>query len=98
MELLTPEESVALGFIPGAVGPVQLPCKECLLIVDAHVDVDAAYIVGANQKAAHLKSVQVSRDCSDFTVYDIRLAQPSDVSQNGNALRELKLFDGKEDG
>ncbi len=86
VELMSEDESSQLGFEMGVVGPVK--CNPAVtVIIDSHVDETASYIVGANKKNVHLKNVCISRDIATYSVYDIREACETDVSEKGNPIK-----------
>lgn len=78
------DEINALGLFKGYIGPQNLPTT-LPIVVDQSLNVNAAYVAGANRSNTHSKGVIISRDCRDFQVADIRNAQSGDVCGECNS-------------
>ncbi len=73
VRLATPEQVVAWTGAPvGFAGPVGLKAPGIKLIADRELDFDCGWVVGANQADAHLKSVDLRRDCTVDAYIDLR--------------------------
>jgi len=73
VKLATPEQVVAWTGAPvGFAGPVGLKVPGIKLIADRELDFDCGWVVGANKADAHLKSVDLRRDCKVDAYIDLR--------------------------
>lgn len=70
VEMLAEDEVVALGSIPGFMGPVGL--KDVKIIADYSIQGMVDAVTGANEKDKHLMHVQPARDFSVDGYYDLR--------------------------
>lgn len=66
------------GADQGYLGPVSLQ-KNCRIFVDHSLSLDAGYVAGANQTDTHILNLVISRDVTDFSRHDLRLAQKGDI-------------------
>lgn len=53
------------------------------VLLDAAVDPDAGYVVGANKKDFHTKGFTANRDLENFKSIDLRMAQKGDLGPDG---------------
>jgi prolyl-tRNA synthetase len=73
VRLATPEQVVAWTGAPvGFAGPVSLQVPGVRIIADRELDFDCGWVVGANKADAHLKSVDLRRDCKVDAYIDLR--------------------------
>jgi len=73
VKLATPEQVVAWTGAPvGFAGPVGLKAEGIRIIADRELDFDCGWVVGANKADAHLKSVDLRRDCKVDAYTDLR--------------------------
>jgi prolyl-tRNA synthetase len=73
VRLATPEQVVAWTGAPvGFAGPVGLKAEGIRIIADRELDFDCGWVVGANKADAHLKSVDLRRDCKVEAYTDLR--------------------------
>ncbi|MDP7593815.1 MAG: proline--tRNA ligase [Litorilituus sp.] len=64
----------------GSIGPVGLSCK---IIVDRSAEHVSDFVCGANENGYHLTGVNWERDCSNYTVEDLRNVVEGDPSPCG---------------
>ena len=83
---MTDNEMESAGLVKGFIGPVGLNLKDWTLLMDEAVDLDAAYVAGANKVDYHHENVVPSRDAKDFKQIDLRLAKLGDVAENGQEI------------
>ncbi|MBU1040108.1 MAG: proline--tRNA ligase [Proteobacteria bacterium] len=73
VKLATPEQVVAWTGAPvGFAGPVGLKVAGIKIVADRELDFDCGWVVGANKADAHLKSVDLRRDCAIDAYIDLR--------------------------
>ena len=73
VKLATPEQVVAWTGAPvGFAGPVGLKVEGLRIVADRELDFDCGWVVGANKADAHLKSVDLRRDCTIDAYIDLR--------------------------
>lgn len=78
-------ELEALGLIKGFMGPTH-QAEKLSVLFDACVDLNSAYVVGANKEGFHAKGFVPSRDTKlSFKQLDLRLAKEGDV-MNGQPI------------
>lgn len=90
-----PEEAVALGIIPGYIGPHSVTPKPNLeIVIDRFVDTGEGFVAGANEKGFHTKHVVHGRDYT-ARVADLRAVGDGDACPNcQNALKSYKGIEG----
>ena len=77
----------ALNCAPGSLGPVNLNLP---MVVDHSAAQLSDFVCGANRDGYHLTNVNWERDCSEFTVADIRNVVAGDPSPDGKGVLEIK--------
>ncbi|EQC51202.1 proline--tRNA ligase [Bacteriovorax sp. DB6_IX] len=85
----TDEELEKLGFKKGFIGPMNLP-ENVKLVFDNAVNVEAAYVVGANIIDKHVGNFVPKRDADSFEVFDLRLAREGDKTEDGKGTVKVK--------
>ncbi len=85
LKTISAEELTHLGFIKGQIGPYKLK-PNARIIFDKAINMDAAYVIGANQEDHHFKHFVPNKHMEmAFEQADLRLSQAGDVvSFNGN--------------
>ena len=76
-----------LNCSPGSIGPVNLNLP---IVVDHWAAQLSDFVCGANRDGYHLTGVNWQRDCSEFTVADIRNVIAGDPSPDGKGVLEIK--------
>jgi prolyl-tRNA synthetase len=71
---------------PGSIGPAGLNIP---IIADRSAAVLANFVCGANSDDYHFTGVNWDRDCSDYTVADLRNVVPGDPSPDGKGVLDL---------
>ena len=71
----------------GSIGPVNLPIE---IIVDRSAAHLADFVCGANEDDFHFTGVNWDRDCTNYTVADIRNVVAGDPSPCGKGIIEIK--------
>ncbi|WP_412463475.1 proline--tRNA ligase [Halobacteriovorax sp. RT-2-6] len=84
----TDNELKTLGLEKGFIGPVGIDNLE--IVFDAQIDLDAAYIVGANKVDMHLENFVANEQLKDIKIADLRLACSGDYTLDGKHQVELK--------
>jgi prolyl-tRNA synthetase len=74
------------GFLKGFIGPYKLSVPRLKVLFDRAVDVNCAYIVGANQPDLHYKNFIPSRDLETAVTADLRLSKLGDVTPEGHSV------------
>ncbi len=77
----------AVGCNAGSIGPVEMTIP---VIVDRSAAHLADFVCGANTDDVHLTGVNWDRDCSDYTVEDLRNVVEGDPSPCGKGNIEIK--------
>jgi prolyl-tRNA synthetase len=77
----------AVGCNAGSIGPVNLPLE---IIVDHSAAHLADFVCGANEDNYHFTGVNWDRDCSNYTVADIRNVVEGDPSPDGKGKIVIK--------
>ncbi len=76
--------------VAGSIGPVNLAC-EMKVIFDQQIEMDAHYVVGANEKNFHFTDFRPSRDLAQKPwIVDVRCARSADLATNGQPLLEAR--------
>ncbi len=91
----TEAELESLKCVKGFIGPFGHP-QEMHTVFDAAINLDAFYIVGANQKDFHLKNFRPSRDSKNYEVSDLRKTKEGDLALSNNL--PIKITRGIEVG
>ncbi|MFN8370127.1 MAG: proline--tRNA ligase [Bacteriovoracaceae bacterium] len=65
------------GLVKGYIGPINLH-QELKILVDSEIDLNAAYITGAQEKDKHLANFIISRDLKNFKQVDLRISKEGD--------------------
>lgn len=78
----TEEEMKKLGLVKGFIGPVGVS-NDLVIVFDKQIDLNATYIVGANQLDTHTENFVPSRDLKSTQSYDLRLAKEGDYTLDG---------------
>ncbi|MGI4991107.1 proline--tRNA ligase [Halobacteriovorax sp. GFR7] len=84
----TDNELKSLGLEKGFIGPVGIDNLE--IIFDTQVDLDGAYVVGANKVDMHLENFVANEQLKDIKTADLRLACSGDFTLDGKHQVELK--------
>ncbi|MFG1592667.1 proline--tRNA ligase [Halobacteriovorax sp. CON-3] len=84
----TDNELKTLGLEKGFIGPVGINNLE--IVFDAQVDLDGAYVVGANKVDMHLENFVANEQLKDIKTADLRLACSGDFTLDGKHQVELK--------
>ena len=71
------EQIKELGLVKGFIGACRMPVKLRVLF-DLHVDEEAFYVTGANQRDKHLCHFNPKRDVSTYERADLRMAKEGD--------------------
>ncbi|MEK6625952.1 MAG: proline--tRNA ligase [Bdellovibrionota bacterium] len=79
----TESELESLKCVKGFIGPFG-HSSEIHTIFDSAVNLDAFYVVGANQKDFHLKNFSPKRDAHNFEIADVRKTREGDLALNNN--------------
>lgn len=82
------EELKSLGLTKGFIGPVGITNLD--IIFDSQVDLDGAYVVGANKVDFHLENFVANEQLKDIVTADLRLACSGDYTVDGKHQVELK--------
>ena len=85
LELASVEDCAQINAVQGFLGPIGFS-EDITIIIDSQINRSAGYVVGANKKDFHLKSLVFSRDVPNAVVEDIRLTKETDLSINGNPI------------
>jgi prolyl-tRNA synthetase len=75
-----PETLASLNLPKGYMSP--LGVEGVSVLVDAAVDTEAGYVVGANKENYHTKGFTISRDLANFKHIDLRMAQAGDLASD----------------
>lgn len=78
----TEEEMKKLGLLKGFIGPVGVT-SELVIVFDKQIDLNSAYVVGANSVDAHTENFIPSRDLKSTQTHDLRLAKEGDYTLDG---------------
>lgn len=78
----TEEEMKKLGLVKGFIGPVGV-ASELVVVFDKQIDLNAAYVVGANSVDTHTENFIPSRDLKSTQTHDLRLAKEGDFTLDG---------------
>lgn len=70
----------ALNLPAGYMSPI---AREISVVFDEAIDLDASYVVGANEVNFHMSGFVPSRDTKTHKTADLRLAKPDDVAFDG---------------
>lgn len=84
----TDNELQALGLVKGFIGPVGLSNLD--IYFDSQIDLDAAFIVGANKVDMHIENFVPNEVLSEVNKADLRLATTGDFTLDGKHQVELK--------
>lgn len=84
----TDTELKALGLIKGFIGPVEISNLD--IVFDTQVDLNAAYVVGANKLDMHLENFVPKEVIKQIKTADLRLACSGDYTVDGKHQVELK--------
>ena len=84
------------GFEVGFIGPHQPPQKNLRIILDAQINGNAGYTVGANRTDFHYTGMVPQRDIPTFETTDLRLATEGDLTLDGKG--EISIHRGIEVG
>ncbi|OFZ14118.1 MAG: proline--tRNA ligase [Bdellovibrionales bacterium GWA2_49_15] len=76
-------ELESLKCVKGFIGPFGHP-EEMQTIFDSAVNLDAFYVVGANQKDFHLRNFSPKRDAKNFEIGDVRKTKDGDLALSNN--------------
>lgn len=79
----------AYGMPKGFIGPIGLK-KEIRVIFDKAVDLDSAYVAGANKVDLHIRNLVPSRDVKEFETADLRMTMEGDLAANGQVVKIKK--------
>ncbi len=82
-----------LNCSPGSLGPVNLNLP---MVVDHSAAQLSDFVCGANRDGYHLTGVNWQRDCSEFTVADIRNVIAGDPSSDAVPYTHLTLLTNRE--
>lgn len=85
---LVPASDSALehyGMPKGFIGPIGLKQK-IRVVFDANVDLEAAYVAGANKVDLHIENLVPKRDVAEYEVVDLRMAQVGDLNKDGKEV------------
>lgn len=82
------------GMPKGFIGPIGLK-EKIRIIFDANVDLESAYVAGANKVDLHIENLVPQRDVKEFDTADLRLAKSGDVTKEG---KEVSIRKGIEVG
>ncbi|MDD0854842.1 proline--tRNA ligase [Halobacteriovorax sp. GB3] len=85
----TDNELQALKLEKGFIGPVEVN-SDLEIIFDKSVDLDCAYVAGANEVDMHIRNVIPSRDIKKFKVADLRESQEGDLTLDGKGVVKVK--------
>ena len=88
LEWMATEDLTKEGLVNGFIGPVQLP-QSVDVIFDQSIDINACYVVGANEVDYHYKGFCPKKETT-YTTCDIRLSDPSDTTKNGHPIQILR--------
>lgn len=77
------------GFEKGYIGPHKLTPK-ARIIFDSEVDLDAAYVAGANKVDLHYGNMIPKRDVEKFEVANLRTAVKGDLTLDGKGTVDVK--------
>ncbi len=78
----TEDDMKKLGLVKGFIGPVGLS-NDLVIVFDEQIDLDAAYVVGANTVDTHTENFIPSRDLKSAQTHDLRLAKEGDLTLDG---------------
>lgn len=78
----TEEQMKTAKLWKGFIGPVGLS-SDIAIVFDKSVNIEAAYVIGANKKDAHTSGFNPKRDLKDYAVADLRLARAGDKTLDG---------------
>lgn len=78
----TEEEMKSLGLVKGFIGPVGVT-SNLVIVFDKQIDLNAAYVVGANSVDTHTENFIPSRDLKSTQTHDLRLAKEGDYTLDG---------------
>jgi prolyl-tRNA synthetase len=78
----TEEQMKTAKLWKGFIGPVGLS-SDIKVVFDKSVNLEAAYVIGANKKDAHTSGFNPKRDLKDYAVADLRLARAGDKTLDG---------------
>ncbi|EPZ50570.1 proline--tRNA ligase [Bacteriovorax sp. BAL6_X] len=84
----TDSELKTLGLEKGFIGPVGIDILE--IVFDTQIDLDGAYVVGANKVDMHLENFVANEQLKDIKTADLRLACSGDFTLDGKHQVELK--------
>ncbi|MCK6594959.1 MAG: proline--tRNA ligase [Bacteriovoracaceae bacterium] len=85
----TEEEMKKLGLVKGFIGPVGV-ATNLVIVFDKQIDLNAAYVVGANEVDMHTENFIPSRDLKSTQTHDLRLAKEGDYTLDGKHLVVVK--------
>lgn len=85
----TEEEMKKLGLVKGFIGPVGVE-SDLVIVFDQQIDLNAAYVVGANVVDTHTENFVPSRDLKSIQAYDLRLAKEGDYTLDGKSKVVVK--------
>ena len=77
----------AIHCSPGSLGPVSLPLP---IVVDHSAAQLSDFTCGANRDGYHLTNVNWDRDCSEYSIADIRNVVAGDPSPDGQGVLKIK--------
>lgn len=85
----TDNDLLSIKMEKGFIGPHKLK-KEIKVVFDSAVNLDASYVIGANEADKHFEGFVPSRDLKDFDVFDLRLAKVGDLDTSSGKPVYLK--------
>jgi prolyl-tRNA synthetase len=85
----TEAELEEYGMPKGFIGPIGLK-KEIRVIFDEAVDLDSAYVAGANKVDLHIGNLVPSRDVKASESADLRTAMEGDLAASGQSVKIKK--------
>ena len=85
----TDNEMKAIGVEKGFIGPYGLSASVDI-IYDKAIDLDAAYVIGANKVDKHFTNFVPSRDAKVEKQADLRLATEGDLTEDGKGTVKIK--------
>lgn len=80
-------ELLELKLEKGFIGPVG---QNISIVFDREVDLEAAFVAGANKKDFHIKNLIPKRDVTKFEVADLREAREGDLTECGNGTIKVR--------
>lgn len=98
LKAISADELNHLGFVKGQIGPYKLK-PTARIIFDKAINLDAAYVIGANQVDHHFKNFVPRKHMeANFEEADLRLSQAGDVYQIDGREEVVEEISGIEVG